>query len=539
MAEIIKVEPILQQHRRKRVAAYARVSQASEGLERSLVSQIDYYNKFITGHPEWEYAGTFYDNGISGTDMKNRTGLQKLLHECVQGKVDIILTKSISRFARNTVDLLRTIRHLKDLGISVRFDKENIDTMTSDGELMLTLLAAFAQNESQSISTNVCWSIRNKFKEGHPHRTILYGYRWKKTHFEIEPEEAKVVRWIFNTYMSGLGATSISKALGGKFSDVGILDILKNEKYTGNMMLQKYFVEDSMTHKECLNKGELPRYWIEDSHEAIIPMELFTRVQDEIARRRQLGVFACWHLHTSCFTRRVYCGKCGGMMERVTYKYQGRRYHRWICHKRRVESLDACDMESVPEPALLEALDMDERTIVERVERIVCERERKLIIFYRDGSKEQRKWAWQKPCHHWTAEDKAKASKRHSMTDNPKRNRYAFTRKLRCGCCGKNLSHEKHICFDGFDNTRWRCVNKECDNRTVVIESDMERQMAALLGDAEFDREHFRAAVTYVEISSAAMLRARVVLANGEKREIEWNCPEPHGVGQHRKEDKK
>ncbi len=189
---------------RKRVAAYARISMESERMNHSLSAQISYYNNLIQKNPDWEFAGVFADNGISGTSIEKRSEMQRLLAECEEGKIDIILTKSIQRFARNTVDLLETVRHLKDLGIEVRFEKENINSMSGDGELMLSILASFAQEESRSISDNVKWGIRKRMQSGMPNANghfNIYGYKWDGDELVIVPEEAAVVKRIFQNFL--------------------------------------------------------------------------------------------------------------------------------------------------------------------------------------------------------------------------------------------------------------------------------------------------------------------------------------------------
>ena len=198
MRKIIKIEPtepVLP--RRKRVAAYARVSMECERLMHSMSAQISYYSELIQKNPEWEYAGVYADNFISGTETKKRQEFQRMISDCEKGLIDIILCKSISRFARNTVDLLETIRHLKDIGVEVRFEKENINSLSGDGELMLTILASFAQEESRSLSENVKWGIRKRFEKGDPcNRNPILGYEWVDDKLVVVPEEAEIVKRI-------------------------------------------------------------------------------------------------------------------------------------------------------------------------------------------------------------------------------------------------------------------------------------------------------------------------------------------------------
>ena len=216
------------------------------------------------------------------------------MEDCEAGHIQLILTKSISRFARNTVDLLNTVRHLKELGVEVRFEKERIHSLSDDGELMLTLLASFAQEESRSISENAKWAIRKRYERGEGRNSILYGYRAVEGKLVVEPEEADVVRTIYRLYLDGFSCYMIAQKLtetgvksyyGRDFTGMAVGSILRQEKYTGNTLLQKYFIEDFMTHREVKNRGELPMYFVEDTHPAIIQRETFDAVQREIAKR--------------------------------------------------------------------------------------------------------------------------------------------------------------------------------------------------------------------------------------------------------------
>ena len=225
--------------RRKCVAAYARVSSGKDAMLHSLSAQVSYYSQHIRRNPEWEYAGVYVDEALTGT-KENREGFQRLLADCRAGKIDIVLTKSISRFARNTVTLLETVRELKALGVDVYFEEQNIHTESSDGELMLTILASYAQEESRSVSENCKWRIRQKFAQGIPATTPLTGYRIHKGEFSIEPEEAALIRMIFRDYAMGLGRNAIQRKLadmgarsrfGGEWTDAHLRELLRNEKY--------------------------------------------------------------------------------------------------------------------------------------------------------------------------------------------------------------------------------------------------------------------------------------------------------------------
>ena len=277
MAKIRKIEPVMPTlPTRKKVAAYARVSMETERLHHSLSAQVSYYSDLIQRNPEWEYAGVYADDGITGTKANSREEFQRMLEDCEAGKIDIILTKSISRFARNTVDLLETVRHLKELGVSVRFEKENIDSLSGDGEVMLTLLASFAQEEITSLSNNVKWGIRKRFEKGIPNfRNKILGYEWEGDHLVVVPEEAAIVKRIFQNFLDGksrletereLNGEGITTKAGCKWCDSNIKVVLSNITYTGNLLLQKEYIEDPITKKRRKNKGELPQYFVENTH---------------------------------------------------------------------------------------------------------------------------------------------------------------------------------------------------------------------------------------------------------------------------------
>lgn len=296
MRTIHKIEaPVPEFPSRKCVAAYARVSEETERLHHSISAQISRYSELIQSRQDWTYAGVYADEALSGTIAESRPEFQRLLADCESGRIDIILTKSISRFARNTVDLLNTVRRLTELGIEVRFEKENINSLDEKGEVMLTLLASFAQEESRSTSENLKWAIRKGFERGKMICRLLYGYRYQKGTLVVEPEEAEVVREIFSRYLAGASCYQIAKEFnaqkrasyqGKAFSHAVICQMIKNEKYTGDALLQKYFVESHITHKLKRNRGELDMHFAENTHPAIIGRDTFAKVQVEIARRK-------------------------------------------------------------------------------------------------------------------------------------------------------------------------------------------------------------------------------------------------------------
>ena len=268
---------------RKRVAAYARVSSGKDEALHSLASQVSLYSGLIHRNKDWEYAGVYADEAFTGT-KDSRPEFRRLIADCKNGKIDIVITKSLSRFARNTVTTLETVRLMKEYGVDVWFEKENIHSLSGDGEFMLTILASFAQEESLSASENQKWKIRKNFEDGQPTYTRLLGYYLDGDTFIIIPEEAEVVRLIFNSYLSGMGLLAICKMLmeegystinGGQWRESTMRRILTNEKYVGDMLLQKTFREDHITKKTRRNKGQLPKYYIEDAHEPIIDRGTF------------------------------------------------------------------------------------------------------------------------------------------------------------------------------------------------------------------------------------------------------------------------
>ena len=290
---VSRIAPIAPVQKRKRVAAYARVSSGKDAMLHSLAAQVSYYSELIQRNPQWEYAGVYADENLSGT-KEARPEFQRMLRDCREGKIDRILCKSTSRFARNTVTLLETARELKGLGISVSFEKENIDTMSGDGELMLTILASLAQEESRSVSENCKWRVRKKFEQGIPTGLRMYGYDVRNGSFTILPEEAEVVRRIFRMYLDGMGSERIMRVLnaegipapeGGPWNAGTIMMMLRNEKYAGDLLLQKSYVNNHVEKKQLPNRGELPQYFVAEDHAPIIDRETFDAVQAEIARR--------------------------------------------------------------------------------------------------------------------------------------------------------------------------------------------------------------------------------------------------------------
>ena len=361
MKKISRIEPKLPTiQARKKVAAYARVSRDTERLMHSVSAQVSYYSALIQKNPEWEYAGVYADMGISGTDTARRSEFLKMLADCEAGKIDIILTKSISRFARNTVDLLETVRHLKNLGIEVRFEKENIHSLSEDGELMLTLLASFAQEESRSISENVKWGVRKRFQSGEigaANKHIL-GYRYDDglRKYVIIPEEAESVQWMFQMYIDGVSlreiAGSMNRAgirttLGNDFQEASVRQLIFNEVYAGDIRRQKCYMADPITKTKVKNCGELPQYYMADCHEAIIDRETYAKVQAEMERRAGL-------VNPSYpFTGKIKCGICGQNFTRRKGTTKGKEYISWFCRAKKEAGM-TCTSRNYSEQDLME-----------------------------------------------------------------------------------------------------------------------------------------------------------------------------------------
>ena len=340
---------------KKRVAAYCRVSTDSEEQLNSYEAQKNYYTQKIRDNPDWEMAGIYADEGISGTSTRKRAEFNKMITACKRGRIDLVVTKSLSRFARNTVDCLETVRLLKANGIGVYFEKENINTLTESSEFLITLFSGFAQAESESLSKNVTWGKQKSAEAGKvpfQYKKML-GYRkGADGKPEIVPEEADIVRRIYQRYLCGCTLGQIKKELEqenipaaqrvGQWSHAVIRNILTNEKYIGDALLQKTYITDCITKKVKKNQGERPMYYVENNHPAIIPRETFDRVQAEMTRRSskrkvlqkrgrtELGKYS----GKFALTELLVCGECGSPYKRVTWARNGTKRIVWRCVSR-------------------------------------------------------------------------------------------------------------------------------------------------------------------------------------------------------------
>ena len=375
----------------KKVAAYARVSKDTEQLMHSLSAQVSYYSALIQKTPGWEYAGSYVDAGLTGTNMNGRPEFQRLIADCEAGKINIVLTKSISRFARNTVDLLSTVRHLKELGVEVRFEKEHINSLSSDGEVMLSILASFAQEESTSLSRNIKWTVQKKYQEGrvHSHQKML-GYEWQGEDMVIVPEEAEIVRYIFEQYISGQSTGQITKDLmekgiksvrGKPFPQASVVKILQNEQYTGCLLLQRSY--NYSPKKQKLNYGEMPMYRIDGHHPAIISQETFA---EAMAMKEKRGKAAARDPQfRSVFTGKVWCGKCGCKASwhrsPQSRKSQDGKSMIWICNGKNRQS--GCDCRNIQDRDICKAAEAVSVN-VQRIDRIEIF-DSKLKFYLRNG----------------------------------------------------------------------------------------------------------------------------------------------------------
>ena len=415
---VVPKPPKLEQ--KKKVAAYARVSSGKDAMLHSLSAQVSYYSNLIQNHNDWLYVGVYADEAKTGT-KDSRDDFQRLIADCRVGKVDMVLTKSISRFARNTVTLLQTVREFKALGVDIYFEEQNIHTMSGDGELMMTILASYAQEESRSASENQKWRIRKNFEEGMPWNGTMLGYSYEKGKYIVVPDEAALVKLIFEYYLDGLGYNAVAKRLnaegyktrnGKPWYHSTIMKILRNYTYTGNLLLQKTYRENHITKKTLVNRGELPMYHAENSHEAIISPETFDAVQSEIARRADRFKKTNMHKATYPFSGKLICSVCGKNYRRkVTHTGPV-----WICSTYNALGKAACASKQIPEDLLMnitaEALGIEnfnERTFAENMACIRVCTENTLIYQFKDGSDVTMQWRDRSRRQSWTDEMKAAA----------------------------------------------------------------------------------------------------------------------------------
>ena len=362
-----------------------RVSTDSDEQATSYEAQIEHYTEYISKNPEWVLAGIFADDGITGTNTKKRDEFNRMIEECHAGNIDMIITKSISRFARNTLDCLKYIRELKDLNIPVFFEKESINTMDAKGEVLLTIMASLAQQESQSLSQNVKLGIQYRYQQGKVqinHNRFLGYTKDADGNLVIEPEQAEIVRRIYREYLQGLSMDKIAAGLEAdgiltgagkaKWHTSTINKILRNEKYIGDALLQKTYTTDFLTKKRIKNNGTVPQYYVEGDHEPIIPKDIFLLVQEELVRRRVVHTsdngkrhcYSCKH----CFSQIVICGECGEFFRRVHWNNRGCKSIVWRCCSRLEATGHACHSRTVNETLL-------EQMVIDAINRVLCQKD--------------------------------------------------------------------------------------------------------------------------------------------------------------------
>jgi len=383
------------------VVAYARVSTEKEEQEDSFERQVSYYTALINSKKEWKFGGIYADPGITGTRAEKRPDFLRMIEDCRAGKINKILVKSISRFARNTVDALNYIRELKELGISIFFENENIDTLTPGGEVLITILAAMAEQESRTMSTNIKWSYQKKFKNGEVtlNTSQMWGYiktgrkdEEGKEIYEINEEEAAIVRRIYREYLSGLTAARICRGLEDdgiptktgkkKWHTSVIRSILSNEKYTGNAILGKTFKPDVLSKKRQKNTGQAPMYYAEGTHPAIIDQETFELVKAELERRKEEkteAVGSSRYTSKYPFSGLLICGECGHKLRRHVRRVgSGKMVPAWGCSHRISNGRAACDSHHVNEETL-------QRTYTAAVQEMIADAE-EVVQLVRDSA---------------------------------------------------------------------------------------------------------------------------------------------------------
>lgn len=470
--------------KKQRVAAYARVSIETERLMNSLSAQISYYSEFIQSNSNWEYVGVYSDKFLSGTSTEKRPELQRLIKDCMEGKIDIVLCKSISRFARNTVDLLRIVRQLKNKGVDVRFEKENISTLSESGEIMLTLLASYAQEESITISENVKWGFRKRYAEGTkiPNSKRVFGYYHNGEKYVIVPEEAEAVRYIFNRYLEGIGCRTIARELtkmgvrsikGNELYELSqIHSIMVNPIYVGDIVWQRYYIADPLTKKIARNRGELPKYIIKDCHEAIVSRDIFEAVQIEIKRRAEK-----WE--TSALSHKLKCDVCGKYYVRKKEKYGNGFYVSWFCGGKR-EGIK-CNSGYLNETRLKSVIayylnipTFDEEIFKAEIKEITVMKDTSLVFYYKNG--DIKEWI--------------------SLTNRPYdcADLSAFFKgRIKCECCGNYYNRKKNHGNRGnwFCSGKNKKATKDSLHGMNYNESDLARICAYILNIEKYDEKAF------------------------------------------------
>lgn len=423
---ITKIAPVMIQRapRLLRVAAYARVSSGKEAMLHSLSAQVSHYSSLIQKTPGWTYAGVYADEATTGT-KDSREEFQKLLDACHAGKIDRIITKSVSRFARNTVTTLKTIRKLRRIGVDVYFEEQHIHTLGEDGEFLLTLLAAYAEEEARSVSENQKWRIKTNFEQGLPWSVTMYGFRQVGGRLEVVPEEAENLRLAADLYLEGYGSERLERALakagvrgrqGNAMTGHGIINLLCNEKSSGDLLLQKTFVDDPIIKVERINRGELPQYFVEGSHEAIFDRDTYQRILAERARRAARFQPRPQTPITYPFTSRIVCEKCGAHFRRKIAGAPGYKKPVWICDTFNTKGKACCASKQIPEDILeavtAQAMELpvfDAAAFAAAVKEIRVPENGTLVYVFQDGRTVTKTWENPSRRHSWNDENRGKA----------------------------------------------------------------------------------------------------------------------------------
>ena len=418
----IEVQPRLQ--KKTKVAAYARVSTSKDAMLHSLAAQVSYYNKMISEQKGWEFAGVYADEALTGT-KDTRAEFQRLISDCKAGKIDMIIVKSISRFARNTFTMLKTVRELKTLGVDVFFEEQNLHTLSAEGEMVLTFLASFAQEEARSNSENIKWKIKKDFEKGILWGSKnMYGYKIVNKKFILIPEQAELVRRIFKMYLDGCGVQMIANILNNeglrtlkeaKWNKSTILTMITNENYTGRLVLQKTYREDYLSKKTKRNKGEKDMYVIDDNHEPIISIEDFQMAQELRKQRYELANKKEYSSVRNRYTSLIRCGICGANFKR------GNRSKKkvWLCSTYDTSGKSECASKSIPEEILNEvtsqvigACELTDDLVQTRIDYIEAFNGNKIVYHFKDGTVQDIYWKDKSRSESWTPEMKEQARQR-------------------------------------------------------------------------------------------------------------------------------
>ena len=451
--EVTKISAIKPPEKNMRVAAYARVSMDCEALLHSLANQVSYYTDLIRSNPEWEFAGIYTDEGISGTSTEKRDEFNSMMDDARDGKIDIILTKSVSRFARNTVDLLECVRELKELGVEVRFERERISSMTKDGEFFLTLLAAFAQAESESIFQNIKWAKKKRIDAGEATiSSACYGYDWdyKERKCIINEEQANWVRYLYKEYLAGasikglaneLNAKGIKGKRGSLFSRSTVKRILTSETYTGDLILQKTFADGVRKQKD--NHGEVRMVLIKDAHEPIISREDYAAVQERINSRAKASPNHGYQ--KSKYAGLLKCGKCGravNLIRRPKHEYDSLECNNRNSGNCDLRPLKASELDEIMNSTIRKSDELSHAVVFDdRVEFHLKNREVRIV---------QRTILAKK----------------------------ALSGKVYCGYCGSVCRSDTKR-----DDRIWCCKVRSCDRHACQVKNIKESQLIALAAE--------------------------------------------------------